>query len=288
MKRFTETNKWSDPWFRKLSSTAKLLWIYMCDHADLVGLVELDLELTTQDLRAKVTAGHLDELSSRLQHIGGSKYFLTKFIQFQYGELSERCVPHRKILAEIERHGINRVAEGYAYPSQYPTSDNNNPPSRVGTTLKTGRGLEEEKEKEEGGVGETNPPLPPKLDTPAFKSKWAQWKSIRTTGFRKPKAGWASLFSEQLEFLNRYDEPAAIEILSASIRNGWQGLFPPRQQVGSAPVEETHSEPTISLHGQTYTTKQGPQRHEFKSQEVFDECLKAWKKWVKEGCPTNG
>lgn len=41
------------------------------------------------------------------------------------------------------------------------------------------------------------------------------------------------MFEEQMEFLERYPEPVAFEILSASIRNGWQGLFAPKEGTGA-------------------------------------------------------
>lgn len=41
-KRFTETDKWKDPWFRDLSLTEKVLFNYFCDNCNLGGFIELD------------------------------------------------------------------------------------------------------------------------------------------------------------------------------------------------------------------------------------------------------
>jgi len=43
--RFTDTEKWSDPWFRKLPAEQKLVFIYMCDRCDCAGFLEMDEEL---------------------------------------------------------------------------------------------------------------------------------------------------------------------------------------------------------------------------------------------------
>jgi hypothetical protein len=40
MKRFTETDKWSDPWFQNLSHGSKLLFIYLCDKCNNGGFYE--------------------------------------------------------------------------------------------------------------------------------------------------------------------------------------------------------------------------------------------------------
>lgn len=45
MKRFTETDKWKDTWFRKLQPAEKLLWIYILDNCDNAGFFELDVEM---------------------------------------------------------------------------------------------------------------------------------------------------------------------------------------------------------------------------------------------------
>ena len=43
-KRFTETDKWRDPWFRKLTPLQKCLFVYLCDNCNNAGCVEIDVE----------------------------------------------------------------------------------------------------------------------------------------------------------------------------------------------------------------------------------------------------
>jgi hypothetical protein len=40
LKRFTETTKWADPWFRKLPLRLKSLWHWLCDTCDMAGVLE--------------------------------------------------------------------------------------------------------------------------------------------------------------------------------------------------------------------------------------------------------
>jgi len=82
-KRFTDTEKWRDPWFRKLSSPAKQLWIYLLDQCDKIGLVEIDLTLASLDCGQEITNTHLSELASRIEDCGNGKHLITKFIHFQ-------------------------------------------------------------------------------------------------------------------------------------------------------------------------------------------------------------
>lgn len=143
VKRFTDTNKWSDPWFRRLSSPAKQLWTYLCDHCDPVGMVEIDLGLASQDCGQTISKANIEELGDRLELIVSNRYILPKFINFQYGELSPQCPPHKSVIRLIETHNLKRVGLGYHYPS-------------VGYVIPTGKGKGKDKEKEEGSVrGET-------------------------------------------------------------------------------------------------------------------------------------
>lgn len=72
--------------------------------------------------------------------------------------------------------------------------------------------------------------IPEPLKTPAFAREWGIWMNVRR-GQKKPK-NWAAMFCGQLEWLAQYPADVAVEILKTSIRNGWQGLFPPDQRNG--------------------------------------------------------
>lgn len=139
MKRFTETNKWADPWFRRLTHQAKLLWFYLVDHCDNIGLVEIDYQLISTDCGTKISAEHLAELKDRVQSLDDGKVFLPKFISFQYGALSENCVPHKKIIEAVRFHSLTQTFKGYSYPS-----------ARVYNTLyNSAKDKEQDKDKEE-------------------------------------------------------------------------------------------------------------------------------------------
>lgn len=117
MKRFTETLKWQDPWFRRLSANAKMLWLYILDHADHIGLVEVDVEFVSQDCCMKIADKHIAELGDRLEKVSGCKYYMPKFIRFQYGSLSESCPAHKKVLQSIKNDSLFCDSLGYHYPN---------------------------------------------------------------------------------------------------------------------------------------------------------------------------
>lgn len=44
-KRFTDTNKWRDKWFRGLTPIEKILFLYLTDNCDNAGFIEVDYDL---------------------------------------------------------------------------------------------------------------------------------------------------------------------------------------------------------------------------------------------------
>ncbi len=60
------------------------------------------------------------------------------------------------------------------------------------------------------------------------KDKFEEWMAVRRGMGKAPKS-WDKMFSEQVKWLSKFGIPIQIEILSASIRNNWQGLFEPKQ-----------------------------------------------------------
>ncbi len=89
--------------------------------------------------------------------------------------------------------------------------------------------------------------FPEKLKTGRIMAKWAIWQTARRA-FKKPKS-WAVLFDEQVEWLSQFEEQKVFDILSASIRNGWQGLFEPKGPSGqtSAPIGDNYWKNTKQL-----------------------------------------
>lgn len=112
MKRFTETSKWSDPWFRKLSPELKNLWQWLTDNCDNAGVIEVDLDLASFQIGYQYPINTLSEFGDRVQILPCGKHFIPKFIPFQYGQLSEECKAHKPVFASLEKHGIKGYPKG--------------------------------------------------------------------------------------------------------------------------------------------------------------------------------
>jgi hypothetical protein len=113
MKRFTETQKWDDPWFRRLSPEMKLLWQWLCDRCDNAGVIEPDIELASFQIGYQYPMDTLLKFDGRLVQISGGKWFIPKFIEFQYGQLSKDCKAHNPVFVSLQKHSINFDLKGY-------------------------------------------------------------------------------------------------------------------------------------------------------------------------------
>lgn len=85
-KRFTDSNKWKDPFFEQLTKDLKLAWLYLLDDCDHAGIwkksikrlnFSLDTNFTEKDL--------LEAFKERITVLDADKWFIVKFITFQYG-----------------------------------------------------------------------------------------------------------------------------------------------------------------------------------------------------------
>jgi hypothetical protein len=103
MKRFTETAKWADPWFRGLPIEAKCLWLWILDNCDCAGIMEIDMGLAEFQIGStKPLASPLEALGDRVE-MHGSKLFVPKFIRYQYGnELHFANTAHRGVIRRLE------------------------------------------------------------------------------------------------------------------------------------------------------------------------------------------
>lgn len=110
MKRLTETTKWDDPWFRKLSPEMKCFWGYICDRCDAAGVWAVDMEQAAFSIGAKLDAGKVwatfGERMEKVPNGNGECWRILKFVQFQFKNLSRDCKPHNATFAAIEKHGL--------------------------------------------------------------------------------------------------------------------------------------------------------------------------------------
>lgn len=110
-KRFTDADKWEDPWFCEQSMAVKLFWSYILDRCDQAGVWQVNWRL------AKFQVGDInpDEMVQALgdrvvPFDGGRKWFIPKFLVFQYPTgLTPDCHPHRRIILMLVAHGIDPV-----------------------------------------------------------------------------------------------------------------------------------------------------------------------------------
>lgn len=115
MKRFTETEKWRDPWFRRLPHTLKLGYLYLLDSVDNAGVWDPDFDAADFCIGSPVSWTELmTAMGDRLEVLPNGKWHVTKFVGYQYGPLSEACKPHAQVIRMLGHHGIkDRVSKGY-------------------------------------------------------------------------------------------------------------------------------------------------------------------------------
>lgn len=217
-KRFTETLKWDDPWFRALSPDAKLLWFWLVDKCDNAGIITPDFALCEFQTGIKRAFERMQEIESRVAEIAEGKFIICKFIEFQHGKLSRDCKAHNPAFQSLEKHGMldeNGEIKGYPYPIQrvsigYPY------PTGIGNGKGNSKGIGKSTSKEAEIV------LP--FDSPDFLMFWSNWEQHRIEIKKKLTP---TTKRQQLAKLAEMGEARAIAALKHSLAGGWQGIFEP-------------------------------------------------------------
>lgn len=130
-KRFTDTELYDKEWYMNLSCRLKCVVRYLFDKCDNAGVWTPNYTL------AKIYVGESFTEEEILRIDGGEQFekfgekiLVTGFVEFQYGELSEKCNAHIPIIKKLKKYGL--WENGYLRV-----------PRRVSGTLK-----EEEKDKD--------------------------------------------------------------------------------------------------------------------------------------------
>jgi len=108
-KRFTDTDKWMGSWFYELSPIQKLIWLYALDSCDHTGVWRVNTPMMSGMIGAPVTIADIeDSLSARIVRIEDGKYFIPKFLQFQYPKGLKKSVnAQRSVVESLIRLGLH-------------------------------------------------------------------------------------------------------------------------------------------------------------------------------------
>jgi hypothetical protein len=217
-KRFTETLKWDDPWFRALSPDAKLLWFWLVDKCDNAGIITPDFALCEFQTGIKRAFERMSEIESRVAEISEGKFIICKFIEFQHGKLSRDCKAHNPAFASLAKHGMideNGEIKGYPYPIERVS---------IGYPYPTGKGKGKGKEIGNGKSTEKEEIELP-FSSPDFLMFWGNWEQHRIEIKKKLTP---TTKKQQLAKLGEMGEARAIAALKHSLAGGWQGIFEPQ------------------------------------------------------------
>lgn len=85
-KRFTDSTKWNDDWFFNLKNEEKLAWIYILDTCDHAGIWKKNLRLLNFQVGSNFVEDDLKKVFATKFIEINDKWFIPKFIKFQYGK----------------------------------------------------------------------------------------------------------------------------------------------------------------------------------------------------------
>jgi len=101
-KRLTDSTKWNDSWFTELPIDMKLVWIYILDMCDHAGVYKVNLKLLKFQTGTERSEDEIiDYLKDRIYPTDNDKWFIPKFITFQYKNFFTSKTPAIKSAREL-------------------------------------------------------------------------------------------------------------------------------------------------------------------------------------------
>ena len=110
-KRFTDTDKWKKGFIRNLPSKYKLLWLYILDDCNHAGIWDTDFEVASIRIGSKINEKEASKVLGEQIKIfdRGNKWFIPKFIDFQYGQLNENVNAHKSVIKLLDKYDVYNV-----------------------------------------------------------------------------------------------------------------------------------------------------------------------------------
>lgn len=107
-KRFTATEKWLDPWFCALQERDRFFWIYILDNCDHAGIWQVNPLLIETYFPGYIVEAR--KFGDRVEVLTDQKWYISKFVEFQYGKLNPASNVHSSVLKRLKKE---RVAKGF-------------------------------------------------------------------------------------------------------------------------------------------------------------------------------
>ena len=106
-KRFIDTDMWSKKWIRLLNPELKLFWVYLLSRCNHAGIYEVDLELASFQLKIDLDQKTIMEsFNGNIKPIEKDKWFIPKFVEFQYGPLNEKVNAHKSVINILNKYKL--------------------------------------------------------------------------------------------------------------------------------------------------------------------------------------
>lgn len=125
-KRFTDSDKWGDPWFFNLPPMLKLFWLYVLDTCDCAGIWKDKFAQFSQSTQFEITPDLFEKhFSDRIFQISKETFIVPKFIKFQYPNFNpEKNNAHKGVVKSLTYHRVSLgVLEGLVYKELESHSD---------------------------------------------------------------------------------------------------------------------------------------------------------------------
>jgi hypothetical protein len=121
-KRMTDAEKWKDPFFEELNNEAKLAWLFLLDDCDNAGIWQKSLKRLNYNCNSNFTEDSLYKiLKDRIEIISDDKWFIPKFLTFQYGinwitSNNKAVISAKNKLEALKLIKNNTLSIPYIYP----------------------------------------------------------------------------------------------------------------------------------------------------------------------------
>ena len=142
-KRFIETDLWKKKWFRKLPINVKLFYFYILTNCDHAGMYDVDLELAEFQIGMDIDKDNiLKHIGDHIEIIKDDKWFLRKFVDFQYGILKDTNNAHKSVIKILNRYGINLGANEVLTSSSQTDQEQEQEQNKVKNKVKINKELD--------------------------------------------------------------------------------------------------------------------------------------------------